>query len=88
MRNRFEAYLSRPKADTFFISVAAASLIAKVYRDNIMRKLAKQFPNYGFEKHKGYGTAMHMAAIKTFGPCEVHRKSFSPVRELLDRSFN
>ncbi|MCL2100641.1 MAG: ribonuclease HII [Fibromonadales bacterium] len=56
--------------------IAAASIFAKVHRDRLMLKFAKQFPSYGFEKHKGYGTKAHLAAIKEFGLCKIHRRSF------------
>ena len=71
-----------PKADALVPEVSAASIIAKVARDNYMVELAKRFPNYGFEKHVGYGTALHRAALEKYGPCEEHRKSFRPVAEL------
>ncbi|MBN1383584.1 MAG: ribonuclease HII [Elusimicrobia bacterium] len=66
--------------DSKSASIAAASIIAKVTRDLLMEELDKKFPNYGFSKHKGYGTKYHINAIKTYGPCEIHRKSFKPVR--------
>ena len=56
--------------------IAAASILAKVTRDRYMLQLAQQYPQYGFEKHKGYGTAAHYAAIREYGPCPVHRMSF------------
>ena len=56
--------------------IAAASVLAKVSRDRVMRKLAEQYPQYGFEKHKGYGTREHCAAILRYGPSPVHRPSF------------
>jgi ribonuclease HII len=62
-------------------SVAAASIIAKVYRDRIMVAMDQVFPGYGFAKHKGYGTAEHLKAIQKLKPCPIHRKSFSGVRE-------
>jgi ribonuclease HII len=62
-------------------SIAAASIVAKVFRDHWMRKLHKFYPDYGFHKHKGYGTAEHMRALKEKGPSLVHRRSFAPVRE-------
>ena len=71
-----------PKADALVPEVSAASIIAKVARDNYMVKLAERFPDYGFEKHVGYGTALHRAALEKYGPCEEHRKSFRPVAEL------
>jgi len=58
------------------ISIAAASIIAKVRRDELMVKYAKIYPEYGFEKHKGYGTAQHIEALKKYGPCPIHRKTF------------
>ena len=57
-------------------SIGAASIVAKVYRDGKMRKYAEQYPGYGFEKHKGYGTKQHIDAIKETGPCAIHRKTF------------
>lgn len=62
--------------DRISASIAAASIIAKVYRDNLMEKLAFEFPNYGFDKHKGYGTSFHRQMIKKFGLSDLHRKSF------------
>lgn len=64
------------KGDQKSLSIAAASIIAKVYRDNLMRKLSEEFPEYGFEKHVGYGTKMHREAIKTYGISRVHRVVF------------
>jgi len=62
--------------DALCASIAAASILAKVTRDRYMMDLAKQFPGYGFEKHKGYGTAAHYAALREFGPCVAHRPTF------------
>ena len=62
--------------DSLSASVAAASILAKVTRDRLMLQLAEQYPQYGFERHKGYGTAAHYAALKEFGPCPEHRKMF------------
>jgi ribonuclease HII len=64
------------------LSIAAASIIAKVTRDRIMHELDRQHPGYGFGRHKGYGTALHMAALQRFGPCAAHRHSFKPVAKL------
>ena len=64
------------KGDAKSVSIAAASILAKVMRDHMMEEYAKLYPEYGFEKHKGYGTAAHIAALKEFGPCPIHRKSF------------
>lgn len=61
-------------------AIAAASILAKVTRDKIMLEYAAKFPEYGFEKHKGYGTKMHMEALKKYGACPIHRQSFTPVR--------
>lgn len=65
--------------DSKSASIAAASIVAKVTRDCIMLELANEFPNYGFDKHKGYGTSEHLKAIEKHGVCAIHRKSFSPV---------
>jgi ribonuclease HII len=67
------------KGDQLSYSIAAASVIAKVTRDRVMVALARQYPGYGFEIHKGYGTALHLAALQRLGPCEEHRRSFAPV---------
>ena len=64
------------KGDGKSASIAAASILAKVYRDNLMIEYAKEFPEYGFEKHKGYGTKIHIEKIKEIGPCRLHRKTF------------
>ncbi|MCW5961232.1 MAG: ribonuclease HII [Pyrinomonadaceae bacterium] len=67
------------KGDSVSASIAAASIIAKVYRDNLMKDFAEIYPEYGFEKHAGYGTKVHFEAIKQFGACPLHRKSFRGV---------
>ena len=64
------------KGDYLSYSIGAASIIAKVYRDNLMVNLEKKYPEYSLEKHKGYGTAVHINAIKQYGPSEIHRQSF------------
>lgn len=74
-----------PKADAKIKEVSAASIIAKVARDDYMIKLAEQYPDYGFEKHVGYGTAAHKAALEKLGPCPEHRFSFAPVARLAVR---
>ena len=71
------------KGDSLSFSIAAASVIAKVTRDHMMRALAVRYPRYGFEKHKGYGTAQHIQALLEFGPVDVHRQSFRPVRDAM-----
>lgn len=70
-------YLPIIKGDALSISIAAASIIAKVTRDRMMREYDKMYPEYGFEKHKGYGTKMHVEAIKANGLTPIHRKSFT-----------
>ena len=69
--------------DAKSLSVAAASILAKVTRDRLMDECAASYPQYRFEENKGYGTPDHLEALRTYGPCEIHRKSFRPVRELL-----
>ena len=73
------------RGDSLSASIAAASIIAKVTRDRIMRKLDKMHPQYGFSRNKGYPTPQHLAALDEFGPCEIHRRSFSPVYERLSQ---
>jgi ribonuclease HII len=73
------------KADEKFPAVAAASILAKVSRDGFMRRLAKRHPGYGFEVHKGYGTAAHLRAIKKSGPCEAHRLTFLTKQPTINR---
>ena len=68
--------------DAASLSIAAASVMAKVVRDRLMVELAAQYPGYGFERHKGYGTPAHLAALRRLGPCPAHRKSFGPVAQL------
>lgn len=65
--------------DAHMLSIAAASVVAKVVRDRIMERLHTVWPDYGFAKHKGYGTPEHLAALAKLGPCPIHRYSFSPV---------
>ena len=70
------------KGDSLVFSIAAASIIAKVTRDRLMKKFHEQYPQYGFDRHKGYGTKMHLANLKKYGPCPIHRFSFGPVAKL------
>ena len=70
-------YQSIIKGDALCYSISAASILAKVTRDRIMRQWDEIYPQYGFEKHKGYGTQMHIEAIKEYGLCPIHRKSFT-----------
>lgn len=74
--------LALVKGDQISCSIAAASIIAKVTRDRWMTQLAAEFPGYGFEVHKGYGTAAHLEALRRLGPCPQHRRSFAPVSQL------
>lgn len=71
------------KGDALSLSISAASVIAKVVRDRLMRQLDRHYPQYGFAKHKGYGTRAHMEALTRHGPCPAHRRSFEPVRRAL-----
>ena len=68
--------------DSRSAAVAAASIIAKVTRDHLMEKLDQQYPQYGFAKHKGYGTAQHLQAILDCGPCPWHRRSYEPMKSM------
>ena len=68
--------------DAASLSIAAASIVAKVTRDRLMTDLAANYPAYGFERHKGYGTRAHLEALRRHGPCPVHRRSFAPVAQL------
>jgi ribonuclease HII len=69
------------KGDSSVKSIMAASIIAKVTRDELMKDLDKIYPAYGFKKHKGYPTKLHLDALKLLGPCKIHRLSFKPVKE-------
>jgi len=84
---KFHPQISTPskaiiKGDSKSISISAASIIAKVTRDKIMIDYHEKYPEYRFDLHKGYGTKLHKKALLDFGPCEIHRKSFAPVRIL------
>lgn len=65
--------------DQEVLLISLASIVAKVSRDRLMKKLSLKYPEYNFEQHKGYGTKLHLEKIKKFGPCEIHRKSFKPI---------
>ena len=71
------------KGDSASLSIAAASIIAKVTRDNLMIELDGEYPYYCWKKNKGYGTSKHRKALEMYGPCEYHRKSFSPINKML-----
>lgn len=70
------------KGDGLSLSIAAASIIAKVTRDRLMREMDREFPEFGFAKHQGYGTKQHLEALRIHGPCRYHRRSFQPVSQL------
>ncbi|MGN1259382.1 MAG: ribonuclease HII [Christensenellales bacterium] len=74
------------KGDMKSYSIACASIIAKVYRDNLMTQIADKYPEYNFAKHKGYGTKEHIEAIKKYGPCELHRKTF--IKHFVKEEYN
>lgn len=74
--SKFEHQLTIIKGDEKVAVIALASIVAKVTRDRLMKKLSRKHPQYGFEKHKGYGTKAHINAIKKFGPLSIHRKTF------------
>ncbi len=73
---KYKSFQTIVKGDSKSFSIAAASIIAKVTRDRMMKEYHAEFPNYGFDKHKGYGTKSHFAAIKKSGKCRIHRNSF------------
>ncbi len=73
------------KGDSLVPTISAASILAKVHRDRLCTELDQQFPQYGFARHKGYGTALHLAALQQHGACEQHRKSFRPVTDVLNQ---
>ena len=74
--------LSLVKGEEKSVSIAAASIVAKVWRDDLMIELAQKYPHYGFSAHKGYGTVFHNCRLQEFGPSEVHRYSFKPVAQI------
>ena len=69
--------------DRLIASISAASVLAKVYRDRLMMSMHHLYPDYGFDRHKGYPTAYHLERLKALGPCAIHRKTFAPVRRAL-----
>jgi ribonuclease HII len=73
------------KGDSKFLQIAAASVLAKTYRDALMIRLAQEYPEYGFERHFGYATPEHLWALREFGPCPAHRTSLAPVRNVLEQ---
>jgi ribonuclease HII len=75
------------KGDKLVAAISAASILAKVARDAEMTALDARYPGYGFADHKGYGSPEHLAALKTLGPCEIHRRTFEPVRMALQHDL-
>jgi ribonuclease HII len=74
-----------PKGDSLCFSIACASIIAKVTRDQLMIGFDKTYPGYGLAQHKGYGTRQHLACLLKLGPCPIHRQTFRPLKEILQR---
>ena len=72
------------EGDRWVPSISAASILAKVTRDEIMRRYHEEYPQYGFDRHKGYPTPEHLQKLREFGPCPIHRRTFAPVREVLE----
>lgn len=90
--NRCPAQLPIParaivKGDALEPCISAASILAKTERDKVLRALADIYPEYGFDRHAGYPTADHLAALERYGPCAVHRKSFGPVQRILQKTL-
>lgn len=73
------------KGDALCPSISAASIVAKVYRDRLMERLHRRYPQYNFARHKGYATAEHLEALRCWGPCELHRRTFRGVKEWLEK---
>ena len=83
-RNRLDVSIPQRainRGDAKCSSIAAASIVAKVTRDRLMKKYHVKYPFYGFDRHKGYGTALHLKQLSQYGPCPIHRRSFLPVRQ-------
>ena len=72
------------KGDSCSVSIAAASIVAKVKRDQMMKEYHEKYPQYGFDQHSGYGTKAHLDAIHTYGACPIHRKSFAPIKSMIE----
>lgn len=83
-RERGRRYLAEPivDGDDLLPEISAASILAKVCRDRLMRRLHRRYPQYGFDENKGYATAEHLRALEKFGPCPIHRATFAPVRDV------
>ena len=88
----FENYpipnFSMVKGDEKSVSIAAASVMAKVYRDNLMKEYAKKYPNYDFENNAGYGTKKHLEGLKEYGVTPIHRRDFEPIKSMLQGGKN
>lgn len=80
-------HLSIIKGDDASMSIAGASILAKVTRDRLMEEHAKKYPEYGFERHKGYVTKLHKEMLQKYGACPIHRKSFRPVQQILQEQL-
>ena len=76
------------RGDQNIAAISAASILAKVARDRVMLMLDAKFPGYGFARHKGYGTKQHMEALRKLGPCQIHRKTFAPIKYNTDKNYN
>jgi len=75
------------KGDMKHYSIAAGSILAKVARDRLMKQYAKKYPEYAFEKHKGYGTKVHLEALQQYGACEIHRRSYKPIAKIINEGY-
>ncbi len=76
------------KGDALHACISAASILAKTARDAQLLQMHEQYPQYAFDQHKGYGTALHLARLQTHGPCPIHRSTFAPIRKLLRKQTN
>lgn len=88
--NRLPSGISTPvqaivKGDAKYLQIAAAGILAKTHRDALMKLLSAEYPEYGFDRHFGYATPEHFEAISKFGPCPIHRRTFSPIKEMLSQ---
>ena len=82
--DRARLYRAEPviDGDSLVVEISAASILAKVCRDRLMRRLHRRYPHYGFDQNKGYATVEHLRALTVFGPCAIHRATFAPVRDV------
>jgi ribonuclease HII len=81
-------YESIIKGDTLSASIAAASILAKETRDDYMIEMDKKYPGYGFKNHKGYPTKEHLKALNEIGICDIHRKSYKPVKNIIEKQLS